>query len=148
MLLIKATQGKKGKNQEGISSIGAAHPDLAASLLFFPKVIPLELAPSRHFPIDIFKSHISVENSITRFAPSDLTSIASHYSYLISKVRKMGNEYLQTMKFWLEKKGEVVSTIVELLLYFYLIKANNSGLQLGEESRSLLRANFLEACCS
>ena len=59
----------------------------------------------------------------------------------------MGNEYLQTMKFWLEKKGEVVSTIVELLLYFYLIKANNSGLQLGEESRSLLRANFLEACC-
>ena len=116
------------------------------SLLFFPKVIPLELAPSRHFPIDIFKSHISVENSITRFAPSDLTSITSHY--LKSKVRKMGNEYLQTMKFWLEKKGEVVSTIVELLLYFSLIKANNSGLQLGEESRSLLRANFLEACCS
>ena len=110
MLLIKATQGKKGKNQEGISSIGAAHPDLAASLLFFPKVIPLELAPSRHFPIDIFKSHISVENSITRFAASDLTSITSHYSkigfYLKSKVRKMGNEYLQTMKFWLEKRGK------------------------------------------
>ena len=74
MLLIKASQGKKGTNQEGISSKGA-HPDALPT--FFPKVIPLELAPSRHFPIDIFKSHISVENSITRFAASDLTSLTS-----------------------------------------------------------------------
>ena len=107
MLLIKASQGKNRTNQEGISSKGA-HPDALPT--FFPKVIPLELAPSRHFPIDIFKSHISVENSITRFAPSDLTSITSHYSkigfYLKSKVRKMGNEYLQTIKFWLEKRGK------------------------------------------
>ena len=74
MLLIKASQRKKGTNQEGISSKGA-HPDALPT--FFPKVIPLELAPSRHFPIDIFKSHISVENSITRFAASDLTSLTS-----------------------------------------------------------------------
>ena len=52
MLLIKREEARKSQGfRLGRRILEGAHPP------FFPQVIPLELAPSRHLPIDIFNTH-------------------------------------------------------------------------------------------